>query len=699
MNPYRRKIEADNATNRARSRAGRDIAADYPPPGDLGRRRACERDFRLFCEAYFPAAFSLPWSADHLRVIARMQAAILGGGLFALAMPRGAGKTTLCERAALWALLYGHRRFVCLVGATEAAAETLLEHLKTELLSNDRLAEDFRQVCHPVRRLENNARRCVGQLFGGERTAVVWGAKRITFPTMPDSACDGTNVSGATVTVAGLTGALRGQSHALPGGEVVRPELVILDDPQTRESALSPTQTNERLSIVQGDVLGMAGPGRRITALMPCTVICEGDLADRLLNRERNPQWQGERTQAVYTWPANEALWAQYLRLRAEALRRGSDPGEATAFYAAHREPMDAGAVIAWPARHHPDELSAVQHVINLRADLGGEAFAAEYQNDPLRAAPEGDDLLTADAVADQLGGVPRQVVPARAGILTAFIDVHDQLLFYCVAAWSADFTGWVVDYGTHPRQRQRAFALRKATPTLADVAPGAGREGAIRAGLDALANALLGREWQREDGARLRIDRCLVDAGYVPDTVFDFCRHSPFANVLLASRGAGVGAASRPMSEYSVKPGERHGWYWLVAPTANRATRYARFDANFWKSFVHGRLRLAVGDPGALSLFGSDPEEHRLFAQHVTAEAPVRVTANGRTVDEWRLKPGVADNHWLDAAVGCAVAASMAGAAPPGKTATPVRLQGRRRVSYLEMQRQAQARGLYRVE
>ena len=39
---YRRKVESDNATNRRRSREGRDIAADYPPAGpprNSGNRR------------------------------------------------------------------------------------------------------------------------------------------------------------------------------------------------------------------------------------------------------------------------------------------------------------------------------------------------------------------------------------------------------------------------------------------------------------------------------------------------------------------------------------------------------------------------------------------------------------------------------------------------------------------------------------
>lgn len=66
----------------------------------------------MFCETYFPAAFNLPWSDDHLRILETMSDCVRGGGQFALAMPRASGKTQLCIRAALWSLMYGYRRFV-----------------------------------------------------------------------------------------------------------------------------------------------------------------------------------------------------------------------------------------------------------------------------------------------------------------------------------------------------------------------------------------------------------------------------------------------------------------------------------------------------------------------------------------------------------------------------------------------------------
>jgi len=62
-----------------------------------------------------------------------------------MAMPRGSGKTSLCETACLWAMLYGHRDFVALIGSDEEHAAQMLDSIKAELENNDRLLDDFRR--------------------------------------------------------------------------------------------------------------------------------------------------------------------------------------------------------------------------------------------------------------------------------------------------------------------------------------------------------------------------------------------------------------------------------------------------------------------------------------------------------------------------------------------------------------------------
>ena len=88
----------------------------------------------------------------------------------------------------------------------------------------------------------------------------------------------------------------------------------------------------------------MAGPGKKIAAILCATVIRPGDLADNILNRDKHPEWQGERTKMVYAFPTNEKLWDEYAKIRAESLKADGDGHEATKLYAAHRAGMDEGA-------------------------------------------------------------------------------------------------------------------------------------------------------------------------------------------------------------------------------------------------------------------------------------------------------------------------------------------------------------------
>ena len=121
-----------NEIGRRVSAAGRDIG-DIPPVANRKRRAATEKNFRLFCETYLGQTFKLAWSPDHLRVIAKIEAAVLRGELFAFAMPRATGKSSIVEAAALWAVLFGHRDFVVIVGADEGHARKMLDNIWSEL--------------------------------------------------------------------------------------------------------------------------------------------------------------------------------------------------------------------------------------------------------------------------------------------------------------------------------------------------------------------------------------------------------------------------------------------------------------------------------------------------------------------------------------------------------------------------------------
>ncbi len=657
----RRNRENAAARSRKKSEDAREIG-DLPAVKDHNRKAICRTNLERFALSYFPYTFSLPFSPDHRKVIAKIELAVMKGGLFALAMPRGSGKTTLCEIAALWAIVYGWHQFILLIGSDADAAVQMLDSIKTELEGNDFLLGDFPEVCFPIQALEGEPRRCKGQTYKGERTVSRWSEKVIVIPTIA-----GSPASGVIVQTTGITGKIRGRKYKRADGASVRPSLVLADDVQSDESANSLSQCETRERTLAGAVLGLAGPGKKIAGLLPCTVIRDNDLACRMLDNKLHPEWNGSRFKLIYAFPTNTRLWDHYRDVLTTF--DGTKPGDreragdaATQFYLEHSDEMDAGAQPAWLERYNPDELSAVQHCMNLRY-RDERAFWAEYQNEPLPEKLGDVAELSADFIAGKINRTPHWKVPVTATRLTAFIDVQKDLLYYCVMAHEEGFTSYVLDYGAWPDQQKSYFLLRDARPTIAYSTKIEGLEGQLYAALGALTDKILGGEWSSDTGKH-KVEKCLIDAnwGQSTDIVYQFCRQSAYAAVLTPSHGKYVGASSISLTDRKKKPGERLGLQWVTPPIAGkRAIRHVIFDSNFWKSFLHARWAVPMGSPGCLSLYGDSPDLHRMFADHQISEYRVKVEGRGRTVDEWKAKPGM-ENHEFDCAVGCLVAASMQG-------------------------------------
>lgn len=670
------QVESDRLAKKNEARKEAQDIGKIPAVKNPNRRKKALQSLKCFCETYFSEAFYLEWSADHLTVIAKIDEATTVGGLFAFAMPRGSGKTTLAMAACIYAIFKGARRYVCLIGSAVGQSLSLFQSVQVALLGNDLLLDDFPEIVFPIHSLENNAHRQRGQRYKGKLTYPTWGTHKIVFPTIPGSAA-----SGCVISVTSLDSNIRGQIHTTINGTVLRPDLVLVDDPQTRESAKSPEQTRQRLQILNGDVLGLAGPGKKISGLLTCTKIYDNDLADQILDRKKNPYWQGECMKMLYKFPTNIKMWDEYAQIRSESLQTGGKGKEALEFYKTHRTAMDEGAEIAWHQRKHDDELTALQHAMNLYY-RNPDAFMAEYQNEPTSDQKD-EAILTVDGVMAKINSRKRGEIPLKCQYITMFCDVHDALIFFCVVAWEEDFTGYIVDYGTYPEQKRLSFTMKSASRTLRDVFPGMGVDASIQAGLEALCSDYLARDFHRQGGATMRIDRNFTDSGYKPEIVENVKRK--IGGAMTASRGVGLKAANKPMSSYLKKPGERYGFHWYI-PNVNKTREfpYVAIDVNFWKSFVHERLLTPMGDKGGMTIYGTRASDHALFADHVAnSEYWVRTQGHGRTVHEWSLKPNKPDNHWLDCLVGCAAAAAMCGCSLPGQITVE-----RKRVKFSEMQR-----------
>src|SRR5262249_10858520 len=127
-----------------------------------------------------------------------------------------------------------------------------------------------------------------------------------------------------------------------------------------------------------------------------------------------------------------------------------------------------------------------------------------------------------------------------------------------------------------------------------------------------------------------------------------------------------GISAAMVAMSDWPKQEGQRTGDGWVIRIPASRRGRVCLYDANAAKSRGAGKLRQPLGEPGALTLFGSASEAHRLLADHLTSEYPVRTTGRGREVEEFKLRPN-RENHFWDCLCGNFIAAGTLGLTPGG--------------------------------
>ena len=653
MTEYSKIKERAREVSALRSLVGREISP-LPPVVDPARRRACSKDLRLFLLTYFPAKFKKPFGRPHLELIKNIERVVLNGGKQAVALPRGTGKTTICKGSCVWALVYGWRRFVVPVAANTKEARKLLKSISSAFVS-PKLAEDFPEVCFPLQRLRGSALLARGQLFYGEPVNVVISADSLRLPTIP-----GSKASGATIAAYGIRAAIRGLSAENPDGSTDRPDLLFLDDLQTDGVAVNPARVAALEETVAGTLEGLAENGAELAQIQTCTVRAPDDYSDRTLNRELYPRWNGLRFASLERLPARLDLWREY------RARWFEDETAATEFYRANLDAMREGAVVSWPEAYTGEKLVDSLEYYMTKWCENERAFFAEQQNAPLEGA-SGSVKVPAKEISKKLNGLPRGVLPNAAAKVVAAVDVHADVLFFSVLAFTDAFTGYVVDYGTWPEQKRRYFSKNDGgLETLRRKYPDSTADGRVQRGLEDLFSDLLGRRFQLETdsgvGRTARgVDRILVDEGWKPETVENAIRATD-PRTIIPSRGVAVLAKRSPMRSWPKKPGRVFGWHLLEERTAASAFRSFLIDVNYWKSKVHESLGLMPGERGSLSLYGSERESHRLFSEHLAAETARLVEFATNKVVEWSPNVNRPDNHYFDSVVYCFAAASSLG-------------------------------------
>ncbi len=565
----------------------------------LRRNRAVKAGLAVWLRTYLPDSFPLPFSDDHLADLATLDRAIKRGGLFAQACPRGDGKTTRAEGSVLYAVLNGYRRFVVPIGADSAAANDLMESIKTELETNELLLADYPEVCYPIAELDGNPVRGRRQSDKktGIKTGIEWKVDKLVLPTVK-----GSKASGAIICPRGITGRIRGLCQKMKDGTKLRPDFVLIDDPQTDESAYSETQCDTRERIIISTVLGLAGHKKQMAGVANVTIIKHGDLAHRLLDRKRHPEFQGVVRGMVKKWPdAQETLWKEYEQIRQDGLANGDDGAAATEFYRKNREGMDSGAVVAWEHQYNESELSALQHAENLLIDRGEGVFLAEYQNNP-KVEKRQFYELTADYVASRTNGMRPWELPETATKVTCFIDVNLYGLHWALIGFNYTMAGHVVAYGKYPEGDAVVWDQESTN--------GKTKEQAIFVALQELVEKITAAPLNR-GGEPARIDVIGVDCGYSMETVFAFARNFRKA-CILPSRGFGYKYYSPRGKGWKGTQCHITNWYGKGEVLAH--------NTDYWREQMQLAFRLPPGADGSISLYG-EKTDHREIGMHVSAE------------------------------------------------------------------------------
>ncbi len=428
---------------------------------DPARRAACKDEWQLFCTTDYPEILYHPFSDNQIAIGDAIITSIHSGGLQADAAERGGGKSTITKLVGgVYGICYGFIKYLVLLGANGPFAESMLSDIKDFLEFNDTLCEDFPEICIPVRALEGAAQRAGSQTINGQRARLQWSGREIIFPRVKDKYGNESPSSGSVITTRGIDAAIRG---LVKGG--LRPDLVIGDDLETRESARSSVETAKRRKVLESDVLGLAGPGRKMSVLVLGTIIRRGCVIEQLTDRKLNPAWHGIRQKRLLKEPKNGEMWQRYMETRKQAQRDG-DPTSRKAhrYYLDNRAEMDKGARVSNKYRFLGDEIegdgltgdmkrlevSAIQSCFNTICDMGRDNFDSEYQNDPGDDSSEGVGI-EAVYVQRKLSGVPRRVVPAGCIKITRTIDIRRREFHWTDIAWKGGAKGFNIDYGIRP--------------------------------------------------------------------------------------------------------------------------------------------------------------------------------------------------------------------------------------------------------
>jgi hypothetical protein len=611
-------------------------------PEDLARRQKLERNPAEWLRFYLAEVYPEAFSEVHLRMIESACRVIESGGGICVAAPRGFGKTSVLWGVALWGVLSGACRFPVVAGWSEVAARRLLRRWLSVLSTNQKIIADYPDICIPFTeslssvQLRTQYWADTGEKVGAEVHLM---ENMIVLP----------NSIGA-IGAASVCGNARGLFATLVNGTTIRPDVLLLDDPQDRETAMSAVQTRKVIEKIESDLFNLAGPNRRLAIMAAVTVIAPGDVAEYFLQHQ---DFEAIRCAQVVEWPAGfwdkqsetRRLWEQWNIERLEGLTAHDGGERAKKFYIQHKEKMIAGMKVAWEEKY--DSKRDVDAYFSAMWDyyrLGHDVFFAERQNAPVQKILSVYEL-TPEIVATHTTQHQRYTIPEAVKIIVAGVDINYYGLHYVVAGFANDHTAWILDYG---RIDRNGYDIVDANTPESEA-----KKNIFQALVQC--GQLFSGMQLNQNGVMKKIQTWLIDAGYMPDVVRRYVEST--------ARPSGIQIYSaRGMASEKYRPNPRNC---IGTPReqchmaeTTVAGRHIVFNACYWREISQRAWLGAVESPGSVNLFAG---RHAEFAEHVTREKLVeKLQGEHGTYWRWHTQPGRHD--WGDALTMCYVASAWMG-------------------------------------
>lgn len=635
------ETERDKDATRKRDKRSESARIEIPTVVNMERRIEALSDPTKFLRTYFADRYELDFGPHHRFIIDTVVSRARNGGRQAVAAPRGCGKSELVKGLLAYLMLAQLIRFPLAVAATSSLAKRLFRDFRNKFATNQLLYEDFPEVCHPVRCLEGAPQRAARQHIDGHLTNIVWtSSDYVRFADVP-----GSPFGGVKMAYFGLDSAFRGVN--IDGD---RPDFVLIDDPETQESANSDDQIASREETLDKDIAGLAGQQSAMAIVTLTTVQNSKCLSFRLTDRKLKPSHNGVRFGMVIKWPTRMDLWEEYIVLRRANQESGDEHARgALQFYLDNWDSMNCGVRML---SDHFVEVevdgcqlvhSAIQQAFNKIADTSFSAFKSEYQNDPDPDEQPDTVGLTAGKVASRISGFIQGQQHPETEFVTIGLDIGKYYSHWTKIGWHGNAIGHVVDYGVMETPGMMTADNKQAV-------------------IAALLPSLL--QWRIDMMASGQLDFCLIDSGDYTDAIYEFVRQvggSPFA----ASKGWSNNRLHMPKERTKDKIPFQE-CYASHQPT-ERLWLY-NVNTEHWKQWVHERFATATLDenqmpnPGTLSLYSApgDRRRHLSFSQHIVAEERRDIFEHGKGVKrKWTVVNR--NNHYLDStALACAAAGCL---------------------------------------